>query len=153
MWKGKQDGFTACTEIEQLTSASSPLLPDSRQVMIPSTPSSQERGPPRRKVLLIQEADCPIPWSDETFFPQRADPGLASRMAHKGVKFKEAAWALREFCWLLNEVYHKQNFQIFEAERLKSGNWCCPLSWPLLRVCFSNRFLCQRHWFSFPQAH
>lgn len=42
---------------------------------------------------------------------------------------------------------------VFEAERHEFGNWCCPLSWPLLHLCFSNRFLCQRHWFSSPQAH
>lgn len=49
-------------------------------------------------------------------FHQHADPGLVFRMAHKMSKVQTHCLALREFCWLLNEVSQKQNSWVFQAE-------------------------------------
>lgn len=59
----------------------------------------------------------------------------------KGGKFKEAAWALREFCWLFNEVYQRRNFCIFEAERCKSRSWYCSLLASAVFVFLTDSFV------------
>lgn len=142
----KANGMASQTTLTLSCFFCSPLLPGSRQVMIPNTQAPWEKGPPRfMKHIALLAGQV------KRSFTSMQALGWFPKWLTTWGKFKEAAWASMGFCWLLKKVYQKQNFWVFEAERHEFGNWCCPLSWPLLHLCFSNRFLCQRHCFLLPK--
>lgn len=70
----------------------------------------------------------------------------------KWAKFKHTAWHWENPVGYLMKLLRSRT-PGSSKQRDQVGQRCYPLSWLLLHLCFSNRFLCQKHWFSCLRAH